>query len=184
MRTIGDKSKAFTLSRLVAWEFVGQPKNYTELEVNHADGAHYNNYYKNLEWVTPLENGIHKAIYRLAAQGETHGYNSHPKKVVRHILKLLCDNMSAPDIAINILIKYQKIYSPTKNNYDRIRGLVSKIKNKTSWYNLKNDIEGSTTIENIIYEKHVGEEVSRVGLVPIPVRNGGLFITGKQVINR
>lgn len=50
----------------------------------------------------------------------------------------------------------------------------------TYWYNLVNEIKGSTTIENIIYEKHIGEEVSRVGLHPMPVRNGGQFIFGNR----
>lgn len=181
LRTCDGKCKTFTLSRLVAWEFVGQPENYTELDVNHADGIHSNNYYKNLEWVTPTENTVHKTVYRLAAQAETHGWNSHPKKVIKYILKMINEEMSAPDIAIATLIKYRKIYSPTKTNYDRIRSLVSKIKNNTSWYNLKNDMEGSTTIENITYEKHVGEEVSRVGLHPIAIRKGGLFITGNRL---
>lgn len=42
-------------------------------------------------------------------------------------------------------------------------------------------MEGSTTIENITYEKHVGEEVSRVGLYLITIRKGGLFITGNRL---
>ena len=86
----------------------------------------------------------------------------------------------APDIAKQIIKKYPKIYSDTKYDYDRIRGLVSKINRGISWYNLVNEIKGSTTIENIIYEKHIGEEVSRVGLHPIPVRNGGQFIFGNR----
>lgn len=180
LRSIENKKIAIMVSRLVAWEFVGKPENYKELEVNHADGDIIHNYYKNLEWVTSFENSIHKIIYRLAAQSESHGWNTHPEKVVRRVIKLMNEGMSASDIAINILVKYNKIYDATKYNYDRLRGLVSKIKNKNSWYNLENDIKGSTTIERIIYEKHIGEEVSRVGLKPILIRNGGHFITSKR----
>ena len=168
------------VSRLVAWEFVGQPENYKELEVNHADGIHTNNFYKNLEWTTTQENAIHKAIYGLAASSEKHGWNSHPEKVVRKVIKLMIKGFDAPDIAKHIIKKYPKIDSDTKYDYDRIRGLVSKINRGTSWYNLVNEIKGSTTIENIIYEKHIGEEVSRVGLQPIPVRNGGQFVFGNR----
>lgn len=151
-----------------------------DLEVNHADGIHYNNFYKNLEWTTPDENAMHKLIYNLAASSEKHGWNTHSEKVVRQVIKMINKGMSAPDIAKVIINKYPDKYQDTKYDYDRIRGLVSKINNNSSWYKLKNEIEGSTTIENIIYEKHIGEEVSRVGLHPIPVRKGGQFIFGKR----
>lgn len=164
-----------SLARLVAWEFVGHPENYNELEVNHADGDHYHNYYKNLEWVTPEENNMHRKIYGLAASRENHGYSNHKEVVVKDIINLMEKSLSAPEIARFILKKYPDLYSSeTKYDYDRIRGLVSKIKNRTSWYTLVDELEGSTTIENIIYEKHVGEEVSRVGrLHPlVAIRNG------------
>ena len=77
------------VSRLVAWEFVGHPENYQDLEVNHADGDNLNNYYKNLEWTTPEENSIHKTIYHLAASSERHGWNTHPESVVRKVIKLM-----------------------------------------------------------------------------------------------
>lgn len=43
-----------------------------------------------------------------------------------------------------------------------------------------NEIKGSTTIENIIYEKHIGEEVSRVGLHPTVIPNGRYLVSGKR----
>ena len=49
-------------------------------------------------------------------------------------------------------------------------GLVSKIKNNSSWYKIKHKIEGSTTIERIQYEKHIAIEPSRVNTKPILVR--------------
>lgn len=168
-----------SVSRLVAWEFVGQPEKYKKLQVNHADGHHYNNYYKNLEWVTPEENIVHKVKYRLTAQGENHGVSNHKEIVVSDIIKYIDEGLSAPEISVLILKKYPEYYEDNKNNYDRLRGLVSKINKDNSWYNLKYDLKGSTTIENIIYEKHIGEEVSRVGLHPIEVdyrKNGHIYI--------
>lgn len=174
----GSYIKVFT-SRLVAWEFVGHPENFNQLQVNHVNGNFYNNYYKNLEWVTAEENNIHKKIYRLSAQGEHHGYSKHKEVVVKDIIQLIDDGLGAPDIAVYILKKFPKYYDDNKNNYDRIRGLVSKINRGTSWYNIKNDLKGSTTIENITFEKHIGEEVSRVGLHPIEVnyrKSGHIYI--------
>ena len=50
------------------------------------------------------------------------------------------------------------------------------------WYiQLENNIKGSTTIENIVYEKYINEEVSRVGL--LIDRNGGHYITSKRKYN-
>ena len=163
-------------SRLVAWEFVGHPENYMDLQVNHADGNHFNNYYKNLEWCTNDENNMHRKIYGLAAQGERHGWNQHPEYVVKDVINMIKLGISAPNIAKIIIKRYPNIYSlETKKDYDRIRGLVSKIKCGNSWYNMKNSLEGSTTTENIVYEKHIGEEVSRVGIHPkrIDFRKGG-----------
>ena len=185
MKLRGDKQEYIKVgvSRLVAWEFVGQPENYNELQINHADGINYNNYYKNLEWTTPEENSIHKTIYGLAASAEKHGWNVHSEKVVRHVIKMIIKGYDAPTIANIILDKYPDIYSrENKHDYDRIRGLVSKIKTGASWHPLKNEMEGSTTIENIIYEKHIGEEVSRVGLHPIAVLKDGHFIFGDDKI--
>lgn len=181
LRGIDQEYIKIGISRLVAWEFVGKPENFNELQVNHADGIHYNNFYKNLEWTTVVENAVHKTIYRLAASSERQGCNTHSEKVVKQIIKMINKGFDAPLIANKILLKYPEFYSnKDKTDYDRLRGLVSKIKTGASWQNTKNEIGGSTTIENIIYEKHIGEEVSRVGLHPIPVRNGGQFIFGNR----
>lgn len=181
LRTDREDSRNFLVSRLVAWEFVGQPEDYNNLEVNHCDGIHLNNYYKNLEWCTKKENSVHKAMMDLAASSENHGWNRHSEKVVSDVIKKINKGWSAPSIALFILDKYPKLYdSSNKYDYDRIRGLVSKINNGTSWYKLKSKLESSTTIENITYEKHIGEEVSRVGLHPIVIPNGRNIIFGKR----
>ena len=124
---------------------------------------------------------MHKTLYGLAASEENQGCNSHPTKVAKYVIKLMNKGFDAPHIANKVLDKYPDIYSRIdKTDYDRIRGLVSKIKNGASWSKTKNKMEGSTTIESIIYEKHIGEEVSRVGLHQIPVRNGGQLIFGNR----
>ena len=50
------KTHNFRIHRLVAKHFVNNPDNDNLIFVDHIDGNKTNNYYKNLEWVTPLEN--------------------------------------------------------------------------------------------------------------------------------
>ena len=53
---INGKSKRFKVHRLVAYLFCNPPDNYSELDVDHLDGNHFNNNAENLEWVTCSEN--------------------------------------------------------------------------------------------------------------------------------
>src|SRR5699024_257975 len=62
----------FSIHRLVAIHFVENPLN--KDQVNHIDGNKTNNFYKNLEWATQSENGVHgyEAKLRVAQKGEVH----------------------------------------------------------------------------------------------------------------
>jgi hypothetical protein len=55
--SLGRKRKDVKVHRLVAKEFIPNPKN--KKEVNHIDGNTKNNSVNNLEWVTHSENCIH-----------------------------------------------------------------------------------------------------------------------------
>jgi hypothetical protein len=65
------KHKSFLIHRLVAVNFIPNPKNL--LEINHIDGNKQNNNVENLEWVSRYENMKHAEDNFLLAQGETHG---------------------------------------------------------------------------------------------------------------
>ena len=53
---INGKPKRFYVHRLVAYFFCNPPVNYSELQVDHLDGDHFNNNAENLEWVPCTEN--------------------------------------------------------------------------------------------------------------------------------
>lgn len=53
------KYKDFKVHRLVAIKFCNPPTDFENLQVNHIDGDKNNNFYENLEWVTPKENVEH-----------------------------------------------------------------------------------------------------------------------------
>ena len=53
-------SKSCSVHRLVAFAFIENPEN--KAHVNHKDKVRSNNTVSNLEWVSPLENNIHKCL--------------------------------------------------------------------------------------------------------------------------
>lgn len=93
------RGKKFYVHRLVAIHFIEDLSD-THI-VNHKDSIRNHNYYKNLEWVTPLENSKH---------GKEHGFirpyygvtNKYDKREIHKICKLIEDGYSTKEI-INIL---------------------------------------------------------------------------------
>lgn len=78
------------LHRLVALTFVSNPEN--KPEVNHIDGNKLNNDFRNLEWVTPLENHKHARESGLRKQRLT-------DEQVHEICKLILKGESDTSIA-------------------------------------------------------------------------------------
>ena len=72
LKSSAGKEKTFFIHREVALAFV--PNSENKPHVNHIDGNLQNNYFTNLEWVTPQENNDHAVREGLAKRGR----NPHP----------------------------------------------------------------------------------------------------------
>lgn len=77
-----------TIHRLVCTAFNGFPPD-PSYHVNHKNSIRYNNYYKNLEWLTPKENVAHSFLEGHRGVGENANRNIYPEETVRHICRLL-----------------------------------------------------------------------------------------------
>lgn len=74
---IEGKRKNFFVHRLVAEAFVeGYKEGY---QVNHKDGNKRNNYYENLEWVTPRDNQMH--AFRMGLKKPVRNHENQSKRV-------------------------------------------------------------------------------------------------------
>ena len=72
-----------SIHRLVATAFVPNPEN--KPEVNHKDCDKSNNYYKNLEWSTHIENQKHASVNNLYVKGELHSKSKLTQQQVNDI---------------------------------------------------------------------------------------------------
>lgn len=81
----GHDVKTHGVARLVATIFVKNAKG--KREVNHKNGIKHNDFYKNLEWVTPKENSQHAWDTGLssALKGENHPNNKLSKNDILDI---------------------------------------------------------------------------------------------------
>ncbi|MDA9072651.1 NUMOD4 domain-containing protein [bacterium] len=111
--SIGNKTKTFTVHRLVAQSFCEKPENYEV--VNHIDGNKENNKYDNLEWCTPKMNSDHAHSIGLVG--------IRPKEISEKDIDIIVGyyekGYTAPEIA-----KLYKYHSGTiskiiKENYTR-----------------------------------------------------------------
>ena len=103
------KTKIFSIHRLVAIEFITNPKNLNQ--VNHKDGNKSNNSYQNLEWCTHSENMKHSF----------HVLNNkkiNRKKVIDNNTGIIYESIM--DAANELNIKYstlaRKLTGSLKNN--------------------------------------------------------------------
>lgn len=94
-----NKSRVFTLHRLVALALIPNPLN--KEMVNHIDGNKKNNCVSNLEWVTRSENTLHS--YRIGLQvsklGSEHHSSIHDDSLIHSICKMIEQGYKAREIS-------------------------------------------------------------------------------------
>lgn len=82
--------KAVSIHRMVAGTYV-YDRNQLGLIVNHKDCNKANNYFSNLEWVTPAENIHHASVHGLMSHGENHCGAKLKEAQVHEICQILQD---------------------------------------------------------------------------------------------
>jgi hypothetical protein len=123
----GKTCKNKSLHKLVSEHFLESPIN-QGMNINHKDGIKYNNYYKNLEWVTPSENIIHAIkLGLLKSIGENNPSSIYTDDFIHEICKYIRHGY-----------KQGEIYNKIKNHeliQNRVKtiDLIKKIKRKKSW---------------------------------------------------
>ena len=141
------KSTNVFMHRLVAFTFVTDHPNDCNL-VNHKDGKKQNNYYKNLEWVTPKGNTHHAIINGLQINSGPNCPSAvYSEDTVHKICKLLEDGKDVSEIyklflpnhktiidksfyALIFSIKSGKRYTIISKNYNIPKNVESKQKPK------------------------------------------------------
>jgi len=126
MVNVDGKIISQTLHRLVALNFVVNPKQDEYTEINHIDGNKTNNHWKNLEWVSHKMNMQHaysqKMIYR------PKGDQSYKTSLTNSQVHEICE----------LFIKYYGRSESVFNHLKRIGsiiplGIIQHIKHKESW---------------------------------------------------
>lgn len=92
-----NESKAFSVHRLVATAFLGNP--YKLPQVNHKDGDRENNYVGNLEWCTQEFNLRHQQENGLCPKGQANGNSKLTESEVISIIKLNNGKLTRKEVA-------------------------------------------------------------------------------------
>lgn len=121
-RPDGPRDPNVSIHVLVAKYFCGNDDPSNKIFVNHISGVKCNNYYKNLEWVTPSENNIHAIENGLAkARGSENPTSIYEEDTIRMILYYI--NRGYTQGQIYELVKDRKNIVNRKKTIDLIKKL-------------------------------------------------------------
>ena len=97
------------IATLVAWHFLGEPKNLKDPTINHIDGNILNNHYSNLEWI---ERGINSSIRKNKGIGS----KNHQSKLNEEQVKEICELLVNTELSIYSIGKKFNVSASTINN--------------------------------------------------------------------
>ena len=134
LNDINGKHVTRRINRLVALHFI-EGRTEERDQVNHKDGIKLNNYYKNLEWTSSLENNRHAIENNLAkrSKGENHVHSAYSDEIVIRICELLERSYRGVDIAKTIIEEFPDL------NYTKQR-LIKYINDKVKKRHVRVDI--------------------------------------------
>lgn len=142
----GNKSKHYFIHRLMAWEFLGPPKNQYSNIVNHINGIPCCNFIDNLEWCTVLDNTNHaKSLKKLNNSGSASISRKYSIKLIHKICSLLEDGYT-PLCIVEILIASGKIIESQVSN---VTQLVYKLNKKIIFHDIVSEYNYKSSI-NIV----------------------------------
>ena len=112
------KAYAFSIHQLVAMYFVNNPDTKTRTQVDHKDGNKQNNWFWNLEWVTPKENtqraiqlGLTDPRHRNQVKGSKSGVSVYNEDDAHNVCKLLEEGLSNKQIADKLKVSSEFVRS-------------------------------------------------------------------------
>ena len=135
------KGKYYTVAGqiLVCTCFVS-PKPEPNYQVNHKDFRRSNNYYENLEWMTPQANLNYSRLAGNYWTGNVYSSARYSEEQVRHICVLLQSGITDPKVIC------QRVFNcePTPGLYSLIR----QIKSGKNWSQVSKDYSGIADVEH------------------------------------
>lgn len=117
------KRNYLTVHRVVALTYLNNPDNLPQ--VNHKDGNKLNNYYKNLEWCTDLENKRHAHKNGLVDYSKVSGINHYNTELTKENI-LDIRNKAEKDVP----------YKEIAQEYGISKSAVSRIKLRQAYKNI------------------------------------------------
>lgn len=151
LRTIKHWNDTIGVHILVAWMYCKHPKDMDKVKYvpNHLDSNHFNNYYKNLEWITYWENSKHGILHgRIKGTTMSNGEKLiYTRGMVETILELLQDGYKPIEICKRLDVE--------EGVYPQVKALIKDLKRKRTHkdisanYNIKHEKRNLFSLDTV-----------------------------------